>query len=66
MKRVKCAYCGKSVLENPEANPPKVDDNDSWKKLKRNHYHGCEWIETRAHQAADGEIIRGKYKSLPC
>ena len=45
---VRCAYCAASVHAG---DVPRADDDNAWAIAAREHYDGCEWIATKAHQA---------------
>lgn len=47
MDEEECMYCGAVV---PVEEPPKVGDDEEWRRLAVVHNWGCEWVETRAHR----------------
>ncbi len=50
-KKIKCAYCGRSVIAPGEnESPPGLFDNMAWTELSEDHEADCKWILTRAHK----------------
>jgi hypothetical protein len=45
-----CIYCGATITERADVEPPHAQDHAAWAALVREHQEGCEWALTRAHR----------------